>query len=106
MTFENSKRVQKMKILLIISVALLTACSEHEVKPVMPEKNEPTPVEQVIEQAIEIDQAIAEPEQIQEPVEVVVEEPEVAVEEPEAVEATEEPEIDQPVTEVIENETE
>ena len=98
-----------MKILLITSVLLLTACSEHEIKPAMPpEKNEPTPVEQVIEQAIEIDQAIAEPEPIQEPepVEVFVEEPEVAVEEPEAVEATKEPEIDQPVTQVTENETE
>tara|TARA_Y100001972_G_scaffold8925_1_gene9389 strand:- start:633 stop:941 length:309 start_codon:yes stop_codon:yes gene_type:complete len=102
-----------MKILLITSVLFLTACSEHEVKPVMPEKNEPIPVEKVIQQAIEIDQAIAEPEPIQEPtqpveeaIEVAVEEPEVAVEEPEAVEATEEPEIDQPVTEVNENETE
>tara|TARA_R100000657_G_C4677846_1_gene124586 strand:+ start:844 stop:1152 length:309 start_codon:yes stop_codon:yes gene_type:complete len=102
-----------MKILLITSVLFLTACSEHEVKPVMPEKNEPIPVEKVIQQAIEIDQAIAEPEPIQEPtqpveeaIEVAVEEPEVAVEEPEAVEATEEPEIDQSVTEVIENETE
>ena len=99
-----------MKILLITSVIFLTACSEHEVKPVMPpEKNEPTPVEQVIEQAIEIDQAIAEPEPIQEaePVELVVEEPEApeVTEEPEEVEVAE-PEIDQPVTEVVENETE
>ena len=92
-----------MKILLITSVLFLTACSEHEVKPVMPEKNEPIPVEQVIEQAIEIDQAIAEPEPIQEsePVELVE-----VVEEPEADEVTEEPEVDQPVTEVVENETE
>ena len=91
-----------MKILLIISVALLTACSEHEIKPAMPpEKNEPVAIEQVIEQAIEIDQAIAEPEPIQEPEPVVL-----VVEEPEAVEVIEEPEIDQPVTEVIENETE
>ena len=108
MTSENLKREIKMKILLITSVILLTACSENEVKPVMPEKNEPIPVEKVIQQAIEIDQAIAEPEPIQEPepVEVFVEEPEVAVEEPEAVEATKEPEIDQPVTQVTENETE
>ena len=90
-----------MKILLITSVLFLTACSEHEVKPVMPEKNEPIPVEKVIQQAIEIDQAIAEPEPIQEPEPVVL-----VVEEPEAVEVIEEPEIDQPVTEVIENETE
>ena len=90
-----------MKILLITSVLFLTACSEHEVKPVMPEKNEPVAIEQVIEQAIEIDKAIAEPEPIQEPEPVVL-----VVEEPEAVEATEEPEIDQSVTEVIENETE
>ena len=95
-----------MKILLITSVLFLTACSEHEVKPVMPEKNEPIPVEKVIQQAIEIDQAIAEPEPIQEPTQPVEEAIEVAVEEPEAVEATEEPEIDQSVTEVIENETE
>jgi len=109
MTSENLKREIEMKILLITSVIFLTACSEHEVKPVMPpEKNEPVEVEQVIQQAIEIDQAIAEPEPIQEPepVEVVVEEPEVLVEEPKAAEVTEEPEIDQPVTEVIENETE
>jgi len=98
-----------MKIILITSVLFLTACTEHEVKPVMPpEKNEPIPVDQVIEQAIVIDQAIAEPEPIQEPepVELVVEEPEAVAEEPEAVEVAEEPEIDQPVTEVIENETE
>ena len=99
-----------MKILLITSVLFLTACSEHEVKPVMPEKNEPIPVEKVIQQAIEIDQAIAEPEPIQEPTQPVEEAIEVVVEEPEVVEeaaeVTEEPEAVQPVTEVIENETE
>ena len=94
-----------MKILLITSVLFLTACSEHEVKPVMPEKNEPISVEQVIEQAIEMDKAIAEPEPIQEPTQPV-EEPEMVevAEEPEVVEAAEV--IDQPLTEVVENETE
>ena len=110
MTSENLKRVQKMKILLITSVLLLTACSENEVKPVMPEKNEPVAIGQVIEQAIEIDQAIAEPEPIQEPTQPVEEAIELVVEEPEVVEeaaeVTEEPEVDQPVTEVVENETE